>query len=86
MIQILAIFAVLVLAVVATVSAYRLIVSDGGGARRSPLPAEPSEGNTILPYPRGRRSQGDPDEDVLAERLRVRQLRGAQYLGGRVNA
>jgi hypothetical protein len=50
MTQILLAAALLVLAVAAVIGSYRLIVSDGGGPRRSPLPAEPPEGNAISPF------------------------------------
>lgn len=85
MTQILVTVTLLILAVAAVVGTYRLIMSDGGGPRRSPLPAEPPEGNTILPYPRSRRPREIPRDDVLEQRRRAQEQRGAQYFGGRVN-
>ncbi|HEX6195696.1 MAG TPA: hypothetical protein VFZ37_07290 [Jiangellaceae bacterium] len=75
---------VLVVAVAAIIGSYRAI-RDDGGPRRSPLPAEPSIGNTILPHPCSRRPHDRSAVDVVAERRRALERRRAQYAGGRVN-
>lgn len=84
MAQFLILMAPLVVAAAAIVGSYRLI-RDDGGPRHGPLPAEPSGGNTILPYPRGRRPHDRSGKDVVEERRRALMWRRAQYSGGRVN-
>lgn len=84
MAQFLVLLVLLAVAAVAVAGSYRLI-RDDGGPRRSPLPAEPSEGNTILPYPRRRRPFVSAHENVVVQRRRAMENRLAQYSGGRVN-
>jgi hypothetical protein len=56
MTQVILIALLIGVALAAIAGAYRTIRADGG-PRRTPLPAEPSEGNTILPYPRRSRNE-----------------------------